>query len=90
MSMTEMDLATLKMYASELEDFKSRVNQHCNNLETGISSCSRYMLDETSKKALQKGQQVAEDIKNCLFPAQMLLDKIYRLIREMESSHDFE
>ena len=50
-NMTEMDLVALKGYASELESFKSRVNKHCNDLETGIGSCSNYMLDENSQKA---------------------------------------
>lgn len=89
-NMTEMDLVALKGYASELESFKSRVNKHCNDLETGIGSCSNYMLDANSKKALQKGRQVATDIKACLYPVEMLLEKIYTMIHTMESAHDFE
>lgn len=89
-NMTEMDLVALKSYASELESFKSRVSKHCNDLETGIGSCSSYMLDANSQKALQKGRQVAVDIKACLFPVEKLLEKVYRMIHDMESSHDFE
>lgn len=88
--MTEIDLIALKSYASELEAFKSRVNKHCNNLEAGIDSCSHYMLDENSQKALKKGRQVATDIKACLYPIEMLLEKTYQIIYNMESSHDFE
>lgn len=43
-NMTEMDLVALKGYANELESFKSRVNKHCNDLETGIGSCANYMI----------------------------------------------
>ena len=89
-NMTEMDLVALKGYASELESFKSRVNKHCNDLETGVGSCSNYMLDENSQKALQKGRQVAVDIKACLYPVEMILERIYQIIHDMESSHDFE
>ena len=89
-NMTEMDLVALKGYASELEYFKSRVNKHCTDLETGIGSCSNYMLDENSQKALQKGRQVAVDIKACLYPVEMILERIYQIIQYMESSHDFE
>ena len=89
-NMTEMDLVALKGYASELESFKSRVNKHCTDLETGIGSCSKYMLDENSQKALQKGRQVAVDIKACLYPVEMILERIYQIIHDMESSHDFE
>lgn len=89
MGMTEMDLVALKSYANELEAFKSRVNKHCNDLETGIGSCSRYMLDANSQKALQKGRKVATDIKTCLYPAERLLEKIQNLIRTMEASQDF-
>lgn len=89
-NMTEMDLVALKGYASELESFKSRVNKHCTDLETGIGSCSNYMLDENSQKALQKGRQVAVDIKACLYPVEMILERIYQIIHDMESSHDFE
>ena len=89
-NMTEMDLVALKGYASELESFKSRVNKHCTDLETGIGSCSNYMLDENSQKALQKGRQVAVDIKACLYPVEMILERIYQIIHDMESSHEFE
>ena len=89
-NMTEMDLVALKGYASELESFKSRVSKHCNDLETGIGSCSNYMLDENSQKALQKGRQVAVDIKACLYPVEMILERIYQIIHDMESSHGFE
>lgn len=89
-NMTEMDLVALKGYASELESFKSRVNKHCTDLETGIGSCSNYMLDENSQKALQKGRQVAVDIKACLYPVEMILERVYQIIIGMESPHDFE
>jgi len=48
------------------------------------------MLDENSQKALQKGRQVAVDIKACLYPVEMILERIYQIIHDMESSHDFE
>lgn len=89
-NMTEMDLVALKGYANELESFKSRVNKHCNDLETGIGSCANYMLDENSQKALRKGQQVAVDIKTCLYPVELILEKVYQIIHEMETSHDHE
>ena len=79
-NLTEMDLRALQGYASELESFKSRVNKHCNDLETGIGSCSSYMLDANSQKALQKA---------CLYPVERLLEKVYRLIQDMESEQGY-
>ena len=88
--LTEMDLVALKGYASELESFKSRVNRYCNELETGIESFSRYMLDEGSQKAFQKGRQAAEDIKLCLSHVERLLENVYRTIQEIEPQQDFD
>ena len=89
MGMTQMDLVQLRSYATALESFKTRITTYCNNMETGIQSCSKYMMDATSQKALQDGQKVVQDIKACLNPSQMLLDKIHNMINIMQSQQDF-
>ena len=86
----EMDLVALECYASELESFRSRVNRYCEALEAGIGNCSRYMLDEGSQKALQKGRQTAENIKACLSHVERLLEKVYRMIQEIEPPREFD
>lgn len=88
-NMTEMDLAALRAYATDLESFKNRVSKHCDDLETGINSCSKYMRDDNSKRALEKGSQVATEIKACLYPAEMLLEKIYHMIAIIEMLNDY-
>ena len=80
-NMTEIDFYALKAYANELESFKSRVNKYCNDLENGIESCSQYMLDENSKRALQKGRAIAVDIRAVLYPVEMILENIYHILK---------
>lgn len=89
-NMTQIDLVALKRYATELENFKAGVIKYCNDLETGINSCSKYMQDEPSKRALAKSYQVAEDIKKCVEQTQRTLDRVYMMIRVIESSNEYE
>ena len=89
-SLTEMDLVALKGYAAELESFRSRVNKQCSDLEKGIGLCSGCMLDASSQRALQRGRMVASEIKECLRPTELVLEKIYDLICRTESSCDPE
>lgn len=89
-NMTEMDLQSLKRYVYSLESFKSNVNRYCSDLMAGIDGCSDYMKDENSRKALEKGRKVAVDIQTCVNGTNPIMEMVYRIIREMESSHDFE
>lgn len=89
-NMTEMDLQALKRYAYSLESSKSNISRYCSDLVSGIDSCSNYMQDENSRKALKKGRQVAVDIMTCISAVDRILEMVYRIIHEMESSHDFE
>lgn len=89
-NITDKDLIALQSYANELETFKSRVSKLCNELELGITSCSGYMVNANSKQALQKGRQVATDIKSCLSPVERLLEKVYRTIDDAEQYCDAE
>ena len=89
-SMTNMDLQALREFANALENFKQSVEVHCSTLEGGISGCSRFMKDASSQKALRDGQQVCMDIRACLNPTEMLLERIRRIIQIMNSMPDFE
>jgi len=83
--MTNMDLQALQSFASALENFKQNVEAHCNTLESGISGCQRFMQDDNSKQVLRDGQQVCVDIRACLNPTQMLLDRVRRVIQILNS-----
>ena len=85
MNMTSMDLAALRAFQSALEEFKRNVENHCNTMESGISGCQRFMLDASSQKALRDGQQVCTDIRACLDPTQMLLERVRRVIAIMNN-----
>ena len=85
MSMTNMDLQALQAFARSLEDFKQNVESHCNTMESGISACQRFMQDASSQKALRDGQQVCVDIRACLNPTQMLLERVRRVINIMNN-----
>lgn len=89
-NMEQMDLVALKGYICELEDFKARVSKYCTELEKGIGSCSGYMLDGVSQRALQKGRKAAADIKACLFPIDRLLYKANGRLRELEPDYDLD
>ncbi len=79
--MTQMDLQALNNFANALENFKQNVTAHCNTMESGIASCERYMQDVNSRKALLGGRQICIDIKASLNPAEMLLEKVRRMIQ---------
>ena len=85
MSMTSMDLAALRAFEGALEEFKRNVENHCATMESGISGCQRFMQDASSQKALRDGQQVCVDIRACLNPTQMLLERVRRVIGIMNS-----
>ena len=87
---TRWSLAEVNNYINALETFKSRIERSCTNLETGISSCQRHMLDEVSQKALQKGKKVAADIRECLNPIQRELIKMYDIKTHLTRTGEFE
>ena len=82
-NMTNMDLQALQTFASALENFKQNVTAHCNTMESGILGCQRFMQDVSSQKALRDGQQICMDIKACLNPTEMLLERVRRVIQIM-------
>lgn len=85
-----MDLVALKGYIYELEDFKARVTKYCNDLERGIVNCSDYVLDGTSRQAMQKSRKAVADIKACLLPVDQLLEKAYAKLRKLEPNYDLD
>lgn len=87
---TRWSLAELDNYINALETFISRVERSCTNLETGMNSCQRHMLDEVSQKALQKGKKVAADIRECLNPVRMELEKLRNIRAHLTRTSEFE
>lgn len=85
-NMTNMDLQALQSFAIALEIFKQNITAHCNTMEGGISGCQRFMQDANSQKALREGQRICLDIKACLNPTEMLLERIRRVIQIMNSN----
>lgn len=85
-NMTNMDLQALNNFANALENFKQNVTVHCNNMESGIAECQQFMKDANSQKALRDGQQICTDIKASLNPAEMLLEKVRRMIQLLHSA----
>ena len=80
-----MDLQALQAFAQALEAFKTSVESHCSTMESGISTCQRFMMDANSQKALRDGQQICIDIRSCLNPTQMLLERVYNVIGILNS-----
>ena len=81
--LTTMELSELISFADSLELFTSNISSRCSNMEDNISDCYAFMRDEKSQKSLKDAAQVCMDIRETLSPAQMLLDKVLRMIDEI-------
>lgn len=73
-----IDSTALKSFEGVLDSFVNNVTNACSNMETGISSCNKYMNDETSQRILSKSSQAIEQIRAVFAPAQRILE----LVRE--------
>ena len=74
--MSTIDPKALKDFDGVLEAFISNITSACSNMETGITSCNRYMNDETSQRILAKSKEVINQIRTVLNPAQNVLELI--------------
>lgn len=85
----KMSLTELRRFEAALNTFESDVTNNCNRMLQGISNCRSYMQkDENAKKALDRGEQLVTDIKACLNPTQLLLEKIREMIKQYESEDE--
>lgn len=82
-NMINMDLQALQTFANALENFKQNVTAHCDTMESGIVGCQRFMQDASLQKALRDGEQICMDIKACLNPTEMLLERVRAVIQIM-------
>ena len=78
--LTKLSLSELREFAEALETFKANIEKRCNHMENGMNSCSKYMKDETSQQLLRKSAQSVAEIRECLNPTTLLLEKVYRMI----------
>lgn len=90
MNRPEKDMSALKGCLSELELFKSRVNKYCNKLEMGIVGCSELMVGESSMEALKNGSKAAQEIRNCLFPIDRIIEKLDAMIDGPENNNEYD
>lgn len=82
---TRMNSQEIGDFIEALEEFKANVEKHCIMLEDGIDECGRFMNDAPSKKALLKGKQICMNIRDCLHPTILLLERLYDLERELNN-----
>ncbi len=82
--LTTLSLSELREFAEALETFKDNIEKRCRNMESGMNSCSQFMKDEVSKQLLGKAGQAVADIRECLKPTILLLERIYRMIEVMK------
>ncbi len=83
--LTKLSLSELREFAQALETFKSNIEKRCNNMEDGLNSCSAFMSeDEVSKKLIEKARITLANIRECLNPTVLLLERVYRMISQME------
>lgn len=85
--LTKLSLSELREFAEALETFKANIEKRCNHMENGMNSCSKYMKDETSQQLLRKSAQAVDEVRACLNPTNLLLEKIYALIRIMTNEY---
>ena len=60
--MTIRDPDEMEKFAAEVETYCSEMKTACNNLKSSLSSAESGMKDRVSKKALQRVEQLAEDL----------------------------
>ena len=82
---TKLSLNELEKFASAVEYFKVGLEKRCSNMETGIQSCSKYMKDATSQHLLGNAAQTVAEIRECLNPAEAILEKVLYLIDLMQA-----
>lgn len=60
--MTIRDPDEMEKFAAEVETYCAEMKAACNNLKSSLSSAESGMKDRVSKKALQRVEQLAEDL----------------------------
>lgn len=78
-NMLMMDLASLTKYEAALEEFKSNIQKHCNDLESDINTYGKFMQDAKSQKAIGDTQAACADVKRCLGHVDNALDLVRSL-----------
>ena len=88
--LTKLNSSELRQFADALETFKKNIEERCDHMENGMNSCSKYMKDEISRQLLRKSAQAVAEIRECLNPATLLLEKVYEMINALESGSSME
>lgn len=60
--MTIRDPDAMEKFAAEVETYCAEMKNACNSLKNGLSSAESGMKDRVSRKALQRVEQLAEDL----------------------------
>lgn len=78
-NMLIMDVASLSAYEAALEEFKSSIQKHCNQLESDINTYGKFMQDAKSQKAISDTRDACADVLRCLGHVDNALDMVRSL-----------
>lgn len=78
-NMLIMDVASLSAYEAALEEFKSSIQKHCNQLELDINTYGKFMQDAKSQKAISDTRDACADVLRCLGHVDNALDMVRSL-----------
>lgn len=84
MSEVSRDIAQMRKFEAQLENFIAGVNSMCSSLERGINGLRSYMDDPATVKAMHKAEVASQNIKSVLNPAQSVLEKVKDAIHAAE------
>ena len=86
--LTEISLDDLEKLRNALETFIENIKHECRKMESGVSFCETSMRDEASKKLLSRTAELVEDIRRCVEPPTLILEKIVDAIRILDDGYE--
>jgi hypothetical protein len=60
--MTIRDPEAMERFAKEIDIYVEAMKKTCNDLKSSLSSAEPFMIDETSRKALQRIESLTNDL----------------------------
>lgn len=87
-SLTEISLDDLERLRDALDTFVEDMKKACEKMESGVSFCGSSMKDEASEKLLSQASDLIEDIRKCIDPPVLVLEKVLDAIGILSNGYE--
>ncbi|GHU46572.1 hypothetical protein FACS1894200_00390 [Spirochaetia bacterium] len=77
-NMIERDPAAMERFAGEIETYSGNIRRVCNALLSDMDQARSFMKDDPTKRALQKIEAFANNLKASLPPAEEAAEKLHK------------